>query len=90
MIQLNSVKYLRGIYPIEFKPAIRRNPIKCLLCVKRAKCPVNLDSGPQTASTLSPVEVFLSFASGMVRINTDSLRCLAVYLVKLKPNAKAP
>ena len=84
---------LRATYSIRhfgLIAAIRRNPIKCLLCVKRAKCPVNLDSGPQTASTLSPVEVFLSFASGMVRINTDSLRCLAVYLVKLKPNAKAP
>ena len=34
--------------------------------------------------------VFLSFASGMVRLSTNSLRCLAVYLVKLKPHAKVP
>jgi hypothetical protein len=68
--------------------AIRRNPIKCLLCVKRAKCPVNLDAGPQTASPLSSVEVFFSFASGMVRMSKESLRCLAVYLVKLKSHAK--
>ena len=33
---------------------------------------------------------FLSFASGMVRLSTNSLRCLHVYLVKLKPNAKMP
>jgi len=90
VIQLNSVKYLRGIYPIEFKPAIRRNPIKCSLCVKHAKCPVNLDVLLKIASTLSSTEVFLSFASGMVRLNTNSLRCLAVYLVKLKPHAKVP
>ena len=31
---------------------------------------------------------FLSFASGMVRLSTKSLRCLAVYLVKLKPQVK--
>ena len=33
---------------------------------------------------------FLSFASGMVRMSKESLRCLAVYLVKLKPHAKVP
>ena len=33
---------------------------------------------------------FLSFASGMVRLSTKSLRCLAVYLVKLKPQVKVP
>ena len=45
-MQLNAVRYLRGIRQIEFKAVIRRNPIKCLLCVKRAKCPVNLDVSP--------------------------------------------
>ena len=33
---------------------------------------------------------FLSFASGMVRMIKESLCCLAVYLVKLKPHAKVP
>jgi len=70
--------------------AIRCNAIKCLLCVKRAKCPANLDVSPQTASTLSSTEVFLSFASGMVRLSTNSLRCLGEDLEKLKPHAKAP
>jgi hypothetical protein len=79
-MQLNAVRYLRGIRQIEFKAAIRRNPIKCLLCVKRAKCPVNLDVLPKIASTLSSVEVFLSFASGMVRLSTKSLRCFAASL----------
>jgi hypothetical protein len=36
VMQLNAVRYLRGIRQIEFKAVIRRNPIKCLLCVKRA------------------------------------------------------
>jgi hypothetical protein len=44
VMQLNAVRYLRGIRQIEFKAVIRRNPIKCPLCVKRAKCPVNLDA----------------------------------------------
>jgi hypothetical protein len=57
-MQFNAVRYLRGIRQIEFKAAIRRNPIKCPLCVKRAKCPVNLDVSPKTSSALSSVEVF--------------------------------
>jgi hypothetical protein len=33
VMQLNAVRYLRSIRQIEFKAVIRRNPIKCLLCV---------------------------------------------------------
>ena len=88
-MQLNAVRYLRGIRQIEFKAVIRRNPIKCLLCVKRAKCPVNLDVSPLNSLYPFPDGGFLSFASGMVRLSTKSLRCLAVYFLKLKPHAKA-
>ena len=55
----------------------RQLPCKCW-CITQNSLPPFFGGG------------FLSFALGMVRISTNSLCCLAVYLVKLKLYAKAP
>ena len=63
----------------------------------RLACQVSCKSWCITQNSLHPFfgRGFLSFASGMVRINTDSLRCLSAsssrgWFGRIEPNAKIP